>query len=167
MPQSLVAIGKIVGPHGIEGGIKVLPLTDFPEQRFARNKYIHLENFEKLKISDVKIFPKRCLLFIEGIDNRNAAEKLRGKYIYAKEDEKIRLPKGSYLVNDIIGCLIIDVGGEELGTVIEVLGGKANDVYVLSKKNKEFMLPAVKEAIINIDIKEKVIEVKRDYLYES
>lgn len=167
MPSSLVAIGKIVGPHGIKGGIKVLSLTDFPEQRFTPNKDIYLEDFERLKIKDVNLSPKACLLFIEGINDRNAAEKLRGKYIYAKEAEKIRLPKDSYLVDDIIGCLVIDADEEELGTVIEVLKGKANDVYVLAKKNKEFMVPAIKEAIIEINIKEKIIRTKRDYLYET
>lgn len=167
MPKNLVVVGKITGPHGIKGGLKVVPLTDFPEQRFAKGKYLYLDSRRKLRISSVNSLPKAYLLFFDGINDRNAAEELKGSYIYTSETDKVILPEDSYMTSDIMGCSVVDEKGEDQGAVIDVLYGKANDVYVLSRKGKEFMIPAIKEAITGIDIDKKVITVKRDYLCET
>lgn len=166
MPEGLLPVGKIVSPHGIKGGLKVYPLTDFPEQRFAKGKRLYLEDRAELEIKDARPAKNVYLIHLKGIDDRNAAENLKNHLLCVEISDKLSLPEDTFLVDDIIGCEVKDEYGKNVGLVVEVLQGKANDVYVIDSGKKRIMLPAVKQAILNIDLSNKKLEAKKEYLYE-
>ena len=59
----------------------------------------------------------------------------------------------STFITDLIGLLVKDDTGAEVGTVKDVLETGANDVYVVALPNgKELLLPAIKDCILNVDI---------------
>ncbi len=163
----LVTVGRIVGPHGVKGTLKLQPLTDYPE-RFHEMSELHVYSKEgnficSLSVRNVRTLESKGYLIIDTdeINDRDAAEALRGGLIKIPESEKHDLSEGEYWVDDIIGLKVVNSEtGEELGHVINVLDIGENDVYeVLSTDGKEKHIPAVGQFIKKIDLVNKTIEV--------
>ncbi|NLZ90970.1 MAG: 16S rRNA processing protein RimM, partial [Clostridiales bacterium] len=61
---------------------------------------------------------------------------------------------------DIIGCKVLEADGSMLGEVVEVLSPGAHDVYVVKGDKGEILIPAVREMVKEINIREKIIRVQ-------
>ena len=70
------------------------------------------------------------------------------------------MEEGSYYVVDILGCKVNTDTNQELGKVVDVFQTGSNDVYVVKdEQGKQILLPAIKQVIKNVDIKNKIIIV--------
>ncbi|MGB9779276.1 ribosome maturation factor RimM [Caldanaerobacter sp.] len=157
-------VGKVTSPHGIKGEVKVYPLTNVPE-RFYELPYVwvfHEQDLQiKYEIENVKITPKgMVLLKLKGVDTRNDAEKLKGVFLKVDEENALRLEENEYFIADLIGIKVYTEEGELLGTLKEVLQTGANDVYVVKAREREILLPAIKEVIKKVDVEGKVMIVR-------
>jgi 16S rRNA processing protein RimM len=146
-----VAVGRILGAHGLRGLLRVLPLTDVPDRHKTLKRVLvrAVRTERTFDIVSVTV-AKRALWLVrlEGIDDRTAAEGLQGATMFIREDELPPLPEGRYYVHQIIGLKVVTVGGRELGTISEVLPTGANDVYVTPAG----LLPATDEVIKQVDL---------------
>lgn len=152
--QSIV-IGKITKPKGIKGEVKVVPLTDNPE-RFKLLTEVQLdgERFKSavLEIERCSLSAKAVILKLRGIETRNQAEELKGCYITIQEEQTVPLKEGNYFIHQIVGLTAVDENGEMLGKVIDIRPNPGNDIFVIEKDSKEFLIPAVKEIVTDIDL---------------
>jgi 16S rRNA processing protein RimM len=96
------------------------------------------------------------IIQFDGYNDMTAAESLRGAKLYTSKSAQVPLPEGEYYIDDIIGVSVTTSDGDDLGTIHEVLRSPANDVYVTERA----MIPAVKEFVVSLDIKEKKMVVK-------
>lgn len=148
----LIAIGKAVAPHGVRGDVRVIPLTDFPD-RFRTMKKVQLEDGRALDIESVKYHNQFVHLKFRGIDDRDAAQALKGKLLMVGRADLVKLPEGQYYIFDIVGLKVYDEAGAYLGTVTDVLPTGANDVYIAEREgNKPLLIPAIKDVVKEIDI---------------
>lgn len=154
-----VNIGKVVTTHGVRGDIKVYPHTNV-EDMFTKLKNIYIGETE-YKILSVK-YAKGCpVININGLDTVEDAQKLIGKQVFADESALPKLQEDNYYLKDIIGCMAVDESGAEIGEISDVLFTGANDVYeITAQKDRKILVPAVKEFILDVNIKEKKITVK-------
>jgi 16S rRNA processing protein RimM len=159
-----IIIGKVIKPVGLKGEIKVIPLTDNPE-RFKLLKEISIieENgkitiFEIEKVSIVK---KAVNLKFKGINTKEQAQEFKNKEIGIDENQKFPLQDGYYYIHQILGLKAVDEEGELLGEVKDVLKNPGNDIFVINKNNKDYLIPAVKEFIAKIDLNNGKIIIKQ------
>ena len=153
MKLQFVEAGEIVNTHGIKGEIKVLPWVDSPED---------LVDFERCRIArkDYEIelcrVQKTCALMkLVGINTVEDAQKLRGKTVLLyREDIDDEVIFAAELINMDVFC-----NGEQIGVITEVLDYPGNSVYVV-KCEKSYMIPAVKEFILNTDMDGNRMDVK-------
>jgi 16S rRNA processing protein RimM len=155
-----IVIGKIVGPFGIVGEVKVLVLTDFPE-RFAAGGLIRMRSADG-KTRTVRIARSReqrpgFVLKLDGIDTRSDAEALRNTEFVIAPEEVAELDEGSFYVFDLIGLKVTSEDGRECGEVTEVLQGGANDVYVTSTG---LLIPALKHVVSKIDLDKREMIIR-------
>lgn len=76
-------------------------------------------------------------------------------------EHAVKLQKDEYFITDLIGVTVYKEDGDMLGTLEEVIPTGANDVYVIVDDNqKEWLLPAIKECILNVDMSEKKMTVR-------
>jgi len=159
-----IVIGKISKPKGIKGEIKVIPLTDSFE-RFKLLKEISVigknGKLNTFKIENITITTKTVNLKLKDIDTRNQAQELKGREVVIDENQKLPLKKGNYYIYQIIGLKAIDENGEYLGEVVNVLKNPGNDIFVIKKGKKEYLIPAVKEIINEVDLKNCKIIIKQ------
>lgn len=148
-----LVIGRIVAARGVRGELKVEISTDDPE-RFFRLREVYLgDALAPFTVKKARLFQGCALLTLHGIEDRTTAESWRGMYVHVKAEDAIPLAEGEYYHYQIIGLLAITTEGEKLGRVTEVLATGANDVYVVQGAQGEILLPAIRDVILNIDLK--------------
>ena len=159
-----IIIGKISKLKGIRGEIKVISLTDNFE-RFKLLKEISVvgknDKLDIFEIENVAVTAKTVNLKLKGIDTRNQAQELKGREIVIDENQKLPLEEGNYYIYQIIGLKAIDENGEYLGELVNVLKNPGNDIFIIKKGKKEYLIPAVKEIINEIDIKNSKIIINK------
>jgi len=91
------------------------------------------------------------LLKLADVDTREAAERWRNALVVVPEQERVRLPRGHYFWEDVIGLEVHAEDGERLGRVRDILQTGANDVYVVDTDGGELLVPAIKDVVQRID----------------
>lgn len=155
-------IGQIVNTSGLKGILKIKPFTD-DIKKFSNLKTIYIKTksgLTEFKIEQVRYVKNMVILKLAGIDTVEEAEKYRNLYIKILRDQEEELEEGSYYVVDILGCKVNTDANQELGKIVDVFQTGSNDVYVVKdEQGKQILLPAIKQVIKNVDIKNKIITV--------
>jgi 16S rRNA processing protein RimM len=150
----LVAVGRIVGAHGIRGELKVELLTDFPE-RFAPGSELLLVSptgeVRPTRVLSSRSHKGKVLLQIKGVEDRTAAEALRGGLLKIEEDNVAPLPEGRYYHFQLVGLEVFTEFGERLGDVKEVLPTGGNLVLVVHDGVREVLLPFIDDVVREVD----------------
>ena len=160
--EELLQIGIITSTHGIRGQVKVFPTTDDP-RRYDDLETVLLgdqENRITMTVEAVQYFKQFVILKFKGYDSINDVEKYKGCSLYVTREQAVPLEEDEYFIADLIGLAVICEDGKNLGTVKDVLTTGANDVYVVEdQRGKEILLPAIKECILSVNLKERQIRV--------
>ncbi|HZV51719.1 MAG TPA: ribosome maturation factor RimM [Candidatus Dormibacteraeota bacterium] len=159
----MVRVGLIVGAFGIEGAVKVSSLTDFPE-RFAPGAELHLDG-RRLRVEWSRPRPAWTVVKLQGLDDRAAAEAARGRYLEVPEEEVRPLPDAAWYHHELVGLSVSTTDGRELGTLTEVWSMPANDVWVARREGHEHLIPAVHEAVLEVDLEHRRVTVA-DWILE-
>jgi len=163
VPDGYMAVGHIVGVHALRGEIKLEPYTDFPERFVPGELFWMGEELAKMELASVRSHKNVLLLRFVGIEDRSAAERLRGQWLFIEETEAVSLEEGSYWIHDLLGMQVTDTSGNLLGRVVEVLSTGANDVYVVrpaDSERQELLLPAIPEVILAVDLATRTMRVQ-------
>ena len=163
--QEKVLIGKVGSPVGIKGEFRV-NLYSQDSGNLKEGKVLLLERAEKSvsgAIKKVRYQKDKPVVRLTGIEDRNAAEDIRGMdvSIYAKDMEE--LPEGEHYVRDLIGCKVVDLAqdGAEIGVLRDVIQNTAQSVLDVSTPDgKQVLIPAVDAFLRSIDEEAGVIEVE-------
>ena len=153
-----LAIGQVVGVHGVRGELKVGMLTQDGHQfGLLEQVFVGLEGQEPAAwpVEGYRLHKGHVLLKLSHCDDRNTAETLRGHLIQVPRDEAVPLDEGEYYEHQIVGLEVWTVAGEHLGEVVEILYTGANDVYVVrgpGPGRREILIPAIKEVVLEIDL---------------
>ncbi len=159
-----LVVGILVGPHGVRGEVKLRLETEFPE-RIPQLKELRLRHpdgvEETRRLRGSRPHKGMLLLRLEGVDDMDAAEALRGAVVLVPLEQAAPLPEGRFYEHQILGLRVVTPEGEELGRVTEVMAGASNDVYVCGR----YLIPATKDAVLRLDPAEGVLVVRsREYL---
>ena len=155
--DSFVVVGKVGRPHGLRGFVNVSMLTDWPD-RFQTGQSLYLvkegEKGRWVVIEQTRLKGSLVLLKLEDINNRESAESIRNFELLIQSDNRPPLPKGQYYLSDLIGLKVKTVEGKNIGRVVDVMQNLAQDIYVIENKGRKILIPAVKQFIKTIDLKQ-------------
>jgi len=162
--MNYIQTGEIVAVHGIKGELKIYPWADYPEFLEEFDIFYIQANkmhYKALYAEEVRCHKNVVLVKFEGIDTVEQAREYIGKIVYLDRDE-IELEEGTYFIEDLIGCSVInDETSETVGEVKAVDNFGASDVYtIVNAQGREFMFPAVDEFLVSTDIDKKEIRIK-------
>ena len=164
--SNLVAIGRIIKPHGVHGEFKVLPLTDFIEERFSSLKdfFIFNQNDGAVKCSvvSVKFTPRYIILGAEGF-TIESVERLRDEFIYIDKKDIMDAGDDNFYAFDLVGLEVFDNDTKKrLGEVINVFSGSGNDMIeiLIDADSRTALVPFVKQFVKKIDIGGKAIYIE-------
>lgn len=160
--QEYFEIGQIVNTFGIKGLVKVNPFTD-DITRFEKLKTVYVvknKNMTEIEIEEVKYHKNMVLIKFKGVEDMNAAEKLKGSFLKIHRKDAIELPEDTYFIVDIIGSDVITDDGKNLGKVDDIYSTGSKDIYVVKDElGKQILLPSIPEVILDIDVEKQVVTV--------
>ena len=165
-----VLIGRVGSPVGIKGEVRIT-LYAQDSTNLKEGKVLLLERAGKTinaAIRKLRYQKDRPVVKLEGVDDRNVAEEIRGMdvSIYASDLEE--LPEGEHYVRDLIGCRVVDIarsaageGRAEIGVLADVIQNTAQSILdVETPEGKRVLIPAVDAFLRNIDEEAGIIEVE-------
>lgn len=145
--------GKIINTHGVRGGIKLESWCDTPSD-LASLKRVFLKKgseYTPCKVKRASVFKQFVIMEIDGINDIDTANAMRGRILYAHRDD-ISIDEGDYFIADLIGLPVIDIAsGDEIGKLSDILNLGASDLYEIDTKNGKKLIPAVDEFIKEVD----------------
>ena len=160
MKKEFLEIGKFVGTHGVRGMVRIQPWSDDGEF-LTEFKNFYLDNGKtKIKINKITPHGNVVIAAVDGINSIEDAEKLRNQVLYIKRADA-KLPDGRYFVSEIIGAQVFDADTNVLlGTLTDVSPTGANDVWHIKSGEKEYLVPAIGDVIVDVNIDSDVITIR-------
>ena len=155
MPSDLVVIGQVVRPHGLGGEVKAILFTESTASfRQYSSIFLRLKGAPEFGagIQSVRDHKAGVLMKFTGVSNRNAAENLVGAQILVHRDQMPPLEDGEFYWTDLIGLTVVDENANILGTVENILRAGQDDLLVVTRPGKEFLLPFREEMILTVDL---------------
>jgi 16S rRNA processing protein RimM len=160
-PGALIGLGQISGAHGIQGAVKVRAdaeaATTDPEVFTAIGEvWIGGRGYKVLKAERHK---NQVRLWLDGVDTRSRAEELVGLQVLGDRRRFPALPPGEYYWFQVLGLPVVnEADGALLGYLDHIIPTPGHDVYVVRQGEREVLLPAVEDVIVEIDLKAGVIK---------
>lgn len=155
MDKRFLEAGEVVGTHGIQGEVKILPWADGPEFLLGF-KTLYL-NGKPYAVRSSRVHKTCVLAKLEGVDTPEQATLLR-KQVVTVDRTGVKLPDGAVFIADLIGCRALDDDGSEFGKITDVLTMPSSDVYVI-KGEKTYMIPAVKAFVREVNVAEGFVRL--------
>lgn len=160
MKQYLEA-GKIVATHGIRGEVRIEPWCDSADFIADLRRFYRADG-SVLEVESSRVHKSMLLAKFKGIDTVNQGDLLRGVVIYLNRDD-VRLPRGRYFVQDLLGARVEDCRYRPACTVKieEIFQTAANDVYrIRDDAGKDYLFPAVDAMIVSTDLEAGCVRVR-------
>ena len=165
----MVIMGRVASAFGVRGWVKVQPFSEYVDGLLDYGTW-HLGHekrpWRKAEVLDAEAHDKTLAVHFSECPDRNAAEKLKGLLIAVPRSSLPEQDEDEYYWADLIGLAVVNVAGEALCHVAEMLETGANDVLVVRGTAGELLIPFLKSVILNVDMAAKTIEVdwSTDYL---
>lgn len=163
----MITVGQIVKPQGVRGEVKVRPMTN-DQSRFCVLKSVYIENCV-YKLMSVRVSGEDVYLKLSGIDDRNAAELLRGKYVSIDRAAAVALDDGEFFIDDVVGATLIAKSADDcqnIGIIQSVQSFGAADVFTVKTEKGEMTFAFVKALNAEYDEKSNALIVDGDRLKE-
>jgi 16S rRNA processing protein RimM len=177
---AFITIARVARVQGRFGEVAAELHTDFPE-RFEQRRTLYAwtagsDQRRELHLEEYWPHKGGMVFKFEGVDSIEEAEKLLGSEIQIPAGERAELDQGAFYVSELLGCMVVEVGGAEskseggvelgvtrnIGTVVDVNfgAGTAPLLIVNSEGGQEFMIPFVESFTKKLDVKAKRIEMQ-------
>lgn len=162
MKKEFLKIGYIVEPHALKGALKIRPTTSFIAERFevgnkvfARNKVT--DETITLTITSVRDQKDLLIVTFDEIKDIDTAEEFVKGHLFIDKNA-VKLAKGYFYFDDLIGMKVILENNTFIGEVVEILEYAAyNTLRVRREKGRDLLIPYIAEFIISTDLECKTI----------
>ena len=160
-----VVIGQALGPHGVRGLVKIRPLTDYPERFFSMETlrfYCKGELRGSYAVREMRLLESKgvFLASLEGVDDMDAAESLRGSTVEILPEERVPLPENEFWISDLVGLEALDENGTRLGLVRDVVDSGASQLLVIADdRGKDHYVPAVPEFFLSANLEKRNVVI--------
>lgn len=163
MIKDFLAVGQIVGTHGVRGEMRINPWADSPEfLKQFKTLYYDAEGKSSVRVVSSRPHGNIVLMKLEGIDTVEAASAMRNKRLYMRRSDA-RLDDGVYFIEELIGCEVFDADDESrrYGKISDVSETGANDVWhITADDGREYLIPAIPSVVIDTDIKDNRVLIR-------
>lgn len=149
-----ILLGRIAGAHGIRGDVLIETFTAVPENIGAYGRLWDAGGERTFKVERARATPRGVVARLEGIDDRNGAEALKGIELYVDRGLLPAAAEGEFYHTDLIGLDAVDPRGKPVGTIVAVQNYGAGDLLEvrLTGAGKTELVPFTDAAVPEVDI---------------
>jgi 16S rRNA processing protein RimM len=155
-----IALAAVAGAHGVKGEVRLKLFSDSAASLSAHKK-LYVGGAERRLVA-IRDSGKTAVARFDGIDDRSAAEALRGSLVEVERSTLPPLEEGEYYHVDLIGLPAVDAQGSAVGTVVAVENYGAGDLLEIEGGNGKRSLIPFKAGIA--DLVDGQIVLDREFL---
>ncbi|QNI06334.1 ribosome maturation factor RimM [Mycobacterium kubicae] len=159
-------VGRVVKAHGVTGEIVVEVRTDDPEIRFAPGNTLHAKPSRgdgperDYVVDSVRAHGGRLLMRLDGVDDRNGADALRGMlFVIDSEDLPPIDEPDTFYDHQLEGLRVFTIAGQEVGVVAEVLHTAAGELLAVKSDAGEVLVPFVSAIVTSVSLETGTLEI--------
>ncbi len=146
-------VGAIAGAHGVRGLVKIKSFTEEPLDLAAYGPLTDQSGRRRFQVTVTGRAKGLLIARIEGVEDREAAQALRGARLYAARAALPEPAEEEYYHADLIGLEAQDRGGAPLGRVVAVQNFGAGDILEIARPEGEpLLVPFTKAAVPIVDL---------------
>jgi len=161
-----IEVGRLDGPWGVSGWVRVYSLTEPRENLFDYQPWLTGGEPGLLHVEEWRRQGPRLVARLTEIEDRDAAERFRGLKLFIERSALPALPDQRYYWSDLIGLEVVDLEGRGLGKVSGLLDAGVHDVLEVEpvqSGRESILIPFVmKRFVRSVDIRSGRIEVDWD-----
>ncbi len=159
--KGLVVVARVGKPHGIRGEVGIVSYADSP-QLFDEVPFIYLRKpgtrDERFKVLSCRMHKDRFLLTLQGVNDRNRAEDLKGRDVAVLSSDLPEPEPGEFYLHQLEGMTARLEDGSELGLVQGFILSSGQDTLVIrTPDDREVLVPLVDDFIVDIDLDSDVL----------
>ena len=149
-----ILLGRIAGAHGIRGEVLIKAFTEAPENVGAYGPLSDESGTRTFKLKSARATPKGVVARLQGVDDRNGAEALKGIALYIERERLPAAAEGEFYHADLIGLAAVDGDGKPVGEIVAVQNYGAGDLLEirLAGSSKTELVPFTDAAVPEVDI---------------
>lgn len=149
-----ICLGAITGSFGVRGEVRIKSFCADPAALGDYGPLASEDGKQSFQITITRPVKGGFAAKLGGVTTKEAADALRGVRLYADRDVLPALPDDEYYHADLIGLIVLDTGGAEIGKVHAVLNHGAGDLLEVrpSKGGAAVLLPFTLEAVPTVDL---------------
>lgn len=114
---------------------------------------------QKKTIHAIRTDRELLIIAFHGISDPQEAAKLRNAVIEVDASLLPELKQDEYYYHQIIGLSVITADGRVVGRVTEIMETPGNELYVVQDGDKEYLIPAVKQIVANINLDDGIMTI--------
>lgn len=149
-----ILLGRIAGAHGIRGEVLIKTFTAAPENIGAYGPLSDETGTRTFKLKSARATPKGVVARLQGVDDRNGAEALRGIALYIERDRLPEAAEDEFYHADLVGLTAVDGDGKPVGEIVAVQNYGAGDLLEirLAGSSKTELVPFTDAAVPQVDV---------------
>ena len=162
-----LAVGTVLGTHGLDGELRVRLSTDDPDHLVTLDHLLVGEKRTPLTLETIRFHKGMALIRFVEITDVATAERLRGAILRIAGSDARPLEPGEFYLYQVIGIEVQTEAGEPIGTVTDVIETGANLVFVVTPTagGAEELFPNVPEVVIDLRPADKIMIVRRQQFW--
>lgn len=161
-----VLVGRVLGAHGLRGDVRIESWTEPRTTIFRYQPWVLVDERgveRELRGARGQESGKSLLARLPGIEDRDAAEAMRGVEIHVPREALPPPQPGEFYWIDLEGLRVQTVEGVSLGTVSHLFATGANDVLVARDDVRERLIPFVRpQYVTSVDFDAGIVTVDWD-----
>jgi len=156
-PPERLVVGRVLRPHGVRGELSVQVLSDAPE-RFAPGAELGVGDPDgprpprPVTVRAARLHQGRLLVSLDGVEDRDAAERLRGAWLSIPAAAARPLEPGEFWPHQLVGLAVVDRQGRPRGRVADVVPGAAHDLLAVELPGGDSALVPAVAALVTVEL---------------
>ncbi|MGZ3183008.1 MAG: ribosome maturation factor RimM [Telluria sp.] len=169
VPADLVQVGFVSGAFGIVGGLRVRPFSDDADALLkVKDWWLDKPALHEVKVKSAKAHGGEVVAMLAGLTDRDVAEALKGASVLVSRSRFPQLPENEFYWSDLIGLDVVNLQGEALGKVTDMMHNGAQSILRITPVEEgagERLIPFVDELVKTVDLQAQTVTVDwgRDY----
>ncbi|MGN7976547.1 MAG: ribosome maturation factor RimM [Microbacterium sp. 69-10] len=154
--KNQLRVGRLLKAHGLKGALKLELYTDNPERRFVPGAEFTLQvpeasawHGKTVTIRDYRVMNGSSVVFLEGVEDRTAAESLVKAILWMDEDDEVE--DDAWYAHQLAGLDVVR-DDQVIGRVLRVEHLPAQDLLIVKTDSAEVMVPFVSAIVPTVDI---------------
>ncbi len=148
-----VCVGRIAGAHGVRGDVRIASYTEDPFDIAAYGPVWDEDGARRFAIRPLRMAKTHVVARIDGIDDRNAAEALKGVGLYVARDALPDADEDEFYWEDLVGLRAETTDGAALGSVLAVHDFGAGEVLEVGETRRDAVyVPFTREIVPTVEL---------------